>query len=69
MKLKEKMAEDWLVGFKTEDSLKKIIKEMLSNAYLAGFEKAREMAKDLVKTEGLDIDVLISLMDLGEEEV
>jgi hypothetical protein len=59
MKLKEKLAEEYSLDF-TET-----VQGVLSDAYLAGFEKARQMAIETMKDTP---HAYFRLRDLGEEE-
>jgi hypothetical protein len=68
MKLKEKLAEDY-ASRDAETAFGRILyDEREYNAYLAGFEKAREIASKDFLDEGWDISVE-RLSRLGEEEV
>lgn len=60
MRLKEKLAEEfWLANREVIFSL--------TEAYIAGFEKARAIAAEMV--EPYDCDIQEEMKDMGEEDV
>jgi hypothetical protein len=67
MKLKEKLVREYSLDF-TET-----VQGVIADAYLAGFEKAREMARTAIGKYSLDTytddKIFAELDSLGEEEV
>ncbi len=74
MKLKEKLAEEYRPDSTCAEELH--LGCLTRDAYIAGFEKAREMAADIANeyayregTKGPSIEVENSIIKMGEEEV
>lgn len=69
MKLKEKLAENYVDSFTADNECAPVSNEtadFMLMAYLAGFEKAREMA---IHTMSDTPHAVFRLQNLGEEEV